>query len=233
MVFVALLICNLGGANKILNGNIRPLFDYQILREDNDGGKMLITSNIQLISGIDDIVPIPEKGISCRDTEQGTLEFDLYPPVELPLHFEVSDLSEWTGEAVSYGGYEPYDGVPMPHKIKLWQKDEVKGYVLFDWVLDESSYVPSNTWTYNAVFHTLLDSGENVVPYISLDSNKYPELSSSTLDWSYWLYDKTPGDKIPGKEVELKMYSWWQGCEQQDQSFLVLSVRANHQFSQN
>ncbi|MFW9855340.1 MAG: hypothetical protein ACFFFG_09765 [Candidatus Thorarchaeota archaeon] len=260
LIFVAAVIGHLGGkigAAKLVSGNIGPLFDYQTTEAslgDNPQGingnllddMKVVDGEIQtdIVSpntmGIDEIVPIPEKKwLNDLKVEQGKMEFYLDVPEDLPMHLTEADLASWILWVDSTGGYEPFEIDDKFSQIKVYQKDrdgtgrDLVGIIKIIW--QQGDYTPSNTYRWHAVGFDITYSNKDPAAdptYISLDSSYYPDVMAApgSPDNDWYLYDHDLPQYIPKKEVDLWFKTLWSGCKQPDQSFLVISVRVNHQF---
>jgi hypothetical protein len=241
LVLMAFIIYNLC-ATTISGVKINPylFFDHQTVESRDLRVQSVI--NIQINSnnqklGIDKNVPIAEsKWLDGIKVEQGSMKYYLDVPDNLPMHLTETDINSWILWVNVTGGYEPFeDNVYTTSKIKVYQKDregtgtELVGVIKILWT--RGTYYPSNTYLWNADFDIVWSKSDPNAEYISLDSSYYPLVSSDPLspdnDWE--LEDNLP-DYIPRKEVDLKFKTWWSGCEQPDQSFLIISVRTNYQF---
>lgn len=177
------------------------------------GYNMLYQSGIQTLGkGLpsipeNEIVPIAQSGWhNDTDTVAGTIDFD---GMALPEVFPLCIDNEWLGDywiaLTVTGGYEPHDGF-----IKVYQKDEKVGKIWIQWELmnPEATCCEEKIW--NATFC--------VCEPICLDSNQYPDVGE---DWNLW----AQYPEIPGKDVDLKIVTFWQGCCLPDQAFVIISVQ--------
>ncbi|MFX0086431.1 MAG: hypothetical protein ACFFAU_12245 [Candidatus Hodarchaeota archaeon] len=246
LIIIAFLIYN-WSATAISGVTINPylFFDHQSVESSYSNRPSYNFSeslNIQITSdksnmGIDKNVPIAEsKWLDGVKVEQGSMKYYLDVPDNLPMHLTETDINSWILWVNVTGGYEPFeDNDYKTSSIKVYQKDregtgtELVGVIKILWT--RGTYYPSNTYLWNADFDIIWSKSDPNAEYISLDSSYYPLVSSDPLspddDWK--LEDNLP-DYIPRKEVDLKFKTWWSGCEQPDQSFLIISVRANYQF---
>ena len=186
--------------------------------------------------GIDIIVSIAEsKWMDGIKVEQGSMEYFLDVPEDLPMHLTETDIDSWTLWVNVTGGYEPFSDGNQKTSIKVYQKDregtdvEKVGVIEIEWT--KGRYYPSNTYLWTAEFDIVWSRSDPSAEYISLDSSYYPVVSSiPTSPDDGWNLEKNLPEYIPRKDVDLWFKTWWSGCEEPDQSFLIISVRDNYQF---
>ncbi|MFX0206881.1 MAG: hypothetical protein ACFFDT_12920 [Candidatus Hodarchaeota archaeon] len=237
VVFVALVVYNLSGilgGTTLLSGNIQPLFDHQTMLENYDGGEIpAINKNYQTKinkigkksnSGIDNIVPIPEKALfeDYRDTIQGSITYTLNiapDPMEL-CYSPGATIGTITADV--YGNYEPFKpscgGIQTviigQSKGSDWGHTK-GGLCRIDWV-----WTPDAGCSYDEYIGTIVAEEE-----ISLASNQWPVINAP---WAMELgtggYGTYP--TIPCKKVDFDITTDWTGCRNFDQQgFRVILVQ--------
>lgn len=217
---IALLICNLGGIDKISKGGLNPylLFDHQTLQQDDwdnstqstvdfRRGYLLASQDSQINMGIDEIVPVAYRGFEEHrfDTEKGAIEVDQYHFDEyLPLKVTDEAVEDWWVTVKVKGGYEPEHGWVILDQVKTDKSGKLK----VTWTFVESLDCCTDVW--NATF-TVKDE-------FCIDSNQYPD----GADWRKYNPD---GDTIPGKDLfTLNWETIWKGCPLPNQFFKLILV---------
>jgi hypothetical protein len=154
------------------------------------------------------------------DTEKGKIlvtEVNIDPI--LPLCVTDDTVADWSIIYAVCGGYEPQCGT-----AQLVQKDGCHGNLLITFTEIPCDECHGDCcccgWVcYEASFDVVDDC-------ICLDSNHLPsnpEVDEHPCDcpgFNCWI--TTDPDKTLGKEVDLKMWETWQGCNGPDQSFQVI-----------
>jgi hypothetical protein len=160
-----------------------------------------------------EIVPVSEsKCAGPFDTVPGTITVGpSYISDPLPLCINNDAVSSWYATVYVTGGYAPYDGF-----VCFKQKGEFAGKVYLTWTPVEDPQLPCCTTEYMLTF--------SVTDPFCLDSNQYPVLVGD---------DVIAPDKqttIPGKEVYMNFVSFWKGCHEPNQYFLIISAQQDLAF---
>ena len=152
------------------------------------------------------------------DTEKGHIKItDGYIDSVLPLCINDNTIDWWI-ELEVYGGYTFVEGV-----IDFYQKGQWVGYI--EIVLRSSSNIPYMPCCYQEV---VLESYVDCHSFC-LDSNQYPDIINDcglcTMNIPEFC---TFEGGIPGKDVDLKFNTTWQGCECEDQSFEIILAQKDN-----
>jgi hypothetical protein len=210
---------SLAGQVDISNGNNEDLNNEPTTESQTNEPKSSGKGASSLPSSrADPIVSITEGGHAVFDTVPGRITLiDHYVDDPLPLCIDDDEVSDWFLNFTVYGGYDFDWGAVFLYQ----EKNEQPCTGIIGMYLAET-YDPGMGCCYEGIVVKFY-----VCEPICLDSNRLP-----IVDWPFGLcHWEDPDRRIPGKEVYATVVMEWSGCPQEPQSFKVLSIRDNNQFS--